>query len=556
MSEGPGCIVDAGIIDEKCKLTPKAKKKFIQAIKDELTFGTENLPVPSLFPCGPPVAPNPFAGQLQLEDEKKYPEFHKNILGTYEKIACALNLKSDFKLLPICCPVSLGFKLGVEFRIPNFPSGFIPFLIPNPPLLALKMKIMPPPKLIAKFPGIPAIPPPLPTFPIPPDVKVPDFKTLFDFSLSFALNVPKFLVSLVANMPSLILKLPSLPDLFKSICDLAFQAKLFGDIRPDAVTQIVAVKVLTTKIVEMVFIAAVGSTLGSSPGGITGGIGKFLGYDPPEDDVELVPDTPRDRIVSYAKELVDTGYGAGASKQDIYASHLMLVEYAEPSKGPQADPRAIGKAKTLAKLRSASSCGLLARACLANGGASFVFDSKVDTSKQNPSVNLYYDFFLDRYRDGTAIAGIYTAAKKKDAIIPYKGGDLPPLQKGDVIIIEARGKPNNEHVIVLIKDYEPGSFSMTTVEGGQPDPGNGNKPTAVKQWEYVNAKSVPKNSKKLSMYVGSGNQIYIAGRTVLALIDSEKLCTDQTGADMSRSHGSIDTSIANDGPGSGFQQVT
>lgn len=554
MGQGPGCQVDAGIIDDKCKLTAIAKKKFIQAIKDELTFGTANLPVPPLFPCGPPVTANPFASQLQLEDEKKYPEFHKNIFGTYEKIACALNMKSDFKLLPICCPISLGFKLGVDIKIPNFPGGFIPFMIPNPPLLALKMKIMPPPKLIAKFPGIPAIPPPLPTFPIPPDIKVPDFQQLFDFSLSFALNIPKFLVTVVANIPKLVLKLPSLPDLFKSICDLAFEAKLFGDIRPDAVTQIVAIKVLTTKIVEMVFIAAIGSTLGSSPGGITGGIGKFLGYEPPQDNSHPKSDAPRDKIVSYAKEMIGTSYGAGGSKQDTYASHLMLVEYADPVKGPRGDPRAIGKAKTLAKLKEASSCGLVARACLANGGASYVYNSKVDTSQQDPSVNLYYDFFLDRYQDGTAISGIYTAARKKDAIIDYGGGDLPALKKGDVIIINDKKHRGKEHVLVLIKDYKPGSFALSTVEGGQADPKNGNRPTAIAQRDYVHGETVKKGSGKVSMYVGAGNQMFIAGRTVLALIDGEKLCTDQTGADMSKSHGSIDTALAKDGPGSGFQK--
>ena len=72
------------------------------------------MPVPPLFPCGKDILPNPYASLLDLEDEKKFPDFHKNIFGTYEKIAIALNMQSDFKLLPICCPISLGFKLGVD----------------------------------------------------------------------------------------------------------------------------------------------------------------------------------------------------------------------------------------------------------------------------------------------------------------------------------------------------------------------------------------------------------------------------------------------------------
>jgi hypothetical protein len=554
MPEGPGCQVDAGIIDEQCKLTPKAKKKFIQQVKDELLFGTDNLPVPPLFPCGDPVPPNPFADLLDLENEQKFPDFHKNILGSYQKIACALNLKSDFKLLPICCPISLAFKLGVNIKI-DFPSGFIPFMIPNPPLLALKLKIMPPPKLIAKFPGLPAIPPPLPKFDIPPAIKIPDFKTLFDFSLAFALGIPKFLAELVLQIPKLALKLPNLPELFKLICDIAFKSNLFGSILPDSIVQIVTTKVLITKVVEMVFIAAIGTTLGSSPGGITGGVGKFLGYDPPPEEPEDPSPTIRDKIIEHADRLIDTGYGQGSSKQDTYAQNLLLVEYSEPQQpSPPGDKRALGKAKTLAILKETSSCGLVARACLANAGASYVYNNKVDTSKQDPSVNLYYDFFLDRYQTGTAIAGIYGAAKAKGALIPYTSGDLPALKKGDIIIVEARGNPGKEHVIVLYKDYNPGSLTMTTVEGGQPDSGNGGKPTMVRKKEYINSKTVTKGSDKYSMYIAANNQIYIAGRTVLALIDSEKLVTDQRGASMSKSNGGIPTSVASDGPGFGFQE--
>ena len=305
MPKGPGCCVDSGIITEDCKLTPKAKKKFIQDVKDELLYGTDNLPLPPLFPCGPPVPPNPFADLLELENEEKFPEFHKNILGSYEKIACELNLQSDCKLLPICCPIALGFKLGVKIKIPNFPGGFVPFMIPNAPLLALKMKVMPPPKLIKKFPDIPVIPPPIPKFDIPPDIKFPDFSTFFDFTTSFSLGIPKLLGDIVLQMPKLALKMPNLPDVFKAICEIAHESKLFGDISPGSVTEIVAVKVLTRKIVEMTFITAVGTTLGSAPGGLTGGIGRLLEYEPPEDTQEEEPQSIRDKIVQAAEECVN-----------------------------------------------------------------------------------------------------------------------------------------------------------------------------------------------------------------------------------------------------------
>lgn len=552
MPEGPGCQVDAGIIDEKCKLTTKAKKKFIQAVIDELTFGTAG--IPQLFPCGNPVPPFPWAGMLKdLENEQKYPDFHKNILGSYERIACALNLKSDFKLLPICCPISLAFKLGLNLKL-SFPNGFIAFMIPNPPLLALKLKLMPPPKLIAKFPSIPSIPPPLPKFDIPPNIKIPDFNALFDFTLAFSLGIPKLLANIVLQIPKLALKLPNLPELFKLICKIAFSSNLFGNILPSSLVQIVAVKVLTTKIVEMVFIAAIGTTLGSSPGGITGGVGKFLGYEPPEDTTHEEPESPRDKIVSYASELIDTGFGQGDEKQDKYASHLLLVEYPEPQlPSPPGDPRALGKEASLTYLREYSSCGLLVRASLANAGASYIGYNKVDTSNQDPDVDLYYDFFLDRYSVGTAISGLITVAKAKNSIIPYYRGDLPALKKGDIIIVYSMSKLGSEHAIILANDYNPGDLMMTTIEGGQRDDGNDDRPTMIRKKEYINDRAVAKNSNKNSMYIDANNVLWIAGRNVLYLIDSEKLVTSTIGTNMQQPN-TINENLANDGPGFGFQE--
>lgn len=559
MPSGVGCQYDAGIIDEQCNLKPRAKEKFIKEMKDELTFGSLNMPVPPLFPCGPAVPPNPHARLLNLEDEEKFADFHKNVLGSYQKIACALNLASDFKVLPICDPIALGHKLGVNVSIPNFPIGFVPYLVPNPALLALKMKVMPPPKLIAKFPSIPALPPPIPTFKIPPDVKVPDFSTLFDFSLSFATKIPMFLAKVVASVPRLVLKLVDLPSLFEELCQLAFDSELFGHIEPASITEAVAVKVLCTKVVEMVFIGAIGSTVGSAPGGIVGGIGRKLGYIPPGDDEPEAPLSPRDLIVQYANAAAGFSWGGGQEAQDGYAQTLLYVEYPEPTGDkPQSDGRAIGRKATIAKLKHASSCGMFARACLYAGGASYVIDAGIDTSKQDPNVHLYYDFFKDSYRASEAIAGIYAAAKAKNALIPFPRTDLPPLRYGDVIIVEHRGEPGREHVILLTEDYTPGSYKMTTVEGGQPDINNLDaegrpEPTAIERKHYINTEAVKVGSGLYSMFVNANNELLLAGRTVVACVDSERLCTDPTGTDMTVPN-SFDRSVASDGPGFGFQK--
>ena len=551
-----GCITHAGILtpgDDK-QLTIKAKQKFIKDIKDELMFGTEG--ISSLFPCGDPVQANPFAGQLDLENEKKFPEFHKNVLGTYLEIAIKLDLESDFKILPICDPIAIGFKLGVKIKKPKFPDGFIAFLIPNPPLLALKMKKMPPPKLIAQFPSLITIPPKLPIPPIP-NIKFPDFDALLDFKFAFwnPLVFPSFFGELVLNLPGLLLKLPNIPDLFAELCKLAQKAKLVGGPKAgteeQSIVMIVAQKVLLKKVVEMVFILAVGTTIGSASAGITGGIGSVLGYDPPPDDSTEEPVSVRDTIVSYANDCIDFAWGP-TDKRDEYAQKLLYVEYgdgnpADPSSA-HSDKRAIGKQLTIAKLEEASSCGLLARACLFSGGASYVLNNKVDTSKQNPNVTLYYDFFQDRYEEGKAISSIIKAAYAKSATYNDQGehikNDLPPLKKGDVIIIYNPSKAGNEHAMVVVEDYKVGSFELVTVEGGQIDKSNKNRPTAIKKKTYSNSGTNP----KLVIRVQSGsNNVLIGGRKILTLIDSEKLCTDDTGTNMSISNVSTEYRDVADG---------
>ena len=50
---GNGCQTHAGILKQgEGTLTDIAKKKFIKEVKQEMVYGTENVPEPPLFPCG------------------------------------------------------------------------------------------------------------------------------------------------------------------------------------------------------------------------------------------------------------------------------------------------------------------------------------------------------------------------------------------------------------------------------------------------------------------------------------------------------------------------
>jgi hypothetical protein len=562
MSIVEGCQYHAGIIDASGKLKTKAKQKFIQEVKDELTFGTDGMPVPPLFPCGPKLQPIQNADLLDLENEQKFPQFHSNILGAYEKIANILNLQSDLKLLPICCPISLALKLGININL-DFPGEFIPFIFPNLPDLAVKLELLPPIELALKFPTLPSIPPPIPKFEIPPNIKIPDFSTLFDFTFAFTIGIPELLVKIALDIPKLILKLPVLPELFSTLCDITFKSNIFGSISPTSITQIAAIKVLTKRIAEMTFITAVGTTLGSSPGGMTGGLGRYLEYEPPGDESSEYTISTRDKIVDYARSCAGLTWG---SKKDEYTQKLLYTEYGDgtpKNTNPAAhdyDPRVIGSAASIQKCSEASSCGMFARACLWAAGASYVFEyngrplaTKVPT--KDPSVALFYNFYSDEYRilpsGGVAIAGLIQSAQKKSALYNYTKGDLPAVKRGDVIIVHNPEKNGTDHAIVVAEDYIQGSLNLKTIEGGQQDPFNKNKPTAILQKEYINADNLPKNQKIFESPYGmlieyATEDLVIAGRKVKYIINSEIVCESIVGSTYTGPHSALNIQLAAD----------
>jgi hypothetical protein len=227
--------------------------------------------------------------------------------------------------------------------------------------------------------------------------------------------------------------------------------------------------------------------------------------------------------------LLYTEYGDGSPKNTLAKDN---AEY---------DPRVIGKKKAVEKASEASSCGMLARACCFAGGASYAFKYRGQPLlNKNSKINRYYDFFADEYRlidgVGIAISGILQAAKSKNAKLDIPKHDLPALKKGDIIIVYDPKNSGREHVMILIEDYEPGSFHLVTVEGGQPDPDNKGRPTAIKKKEYKSTSDsdyVNKTEALSSPYgfeVTHNGIIKLSGRQIYALIDGEKLCTSSAGS--------------------------
>jgi len=537
--------------DQSGELTKRAKDKFIKDVKEELKFGTAGLPVPPAFPCGPDVPPFEFADLFPLEDEAKFPDFHENILGKdglYAKFAQMLDLPGGYKFLPICCPISLAVNLGL--KLPHIKFPFISVLIPNLPGLAIKLNVK-----LPKLPGL------LLNLPKPEFPKLPKFNFDLRFIELISLTLPKipdFVFSLVLKIPNFALKIPNLPDLFKLICKLAFDAKLFSVTGPESLTEIVALKVLTHRIVEMAFIAAIGTSLGSAPAGLTGGIGKKQGYEPPPQPGEPDDSIIRDKIIKFAQDCIDeslNGNGhAWSDGDDLYIQKLLPTESADPKNknDPAFDPRAIGVAAAKFKCSVQSSCGMFLRVALAAGGAhgNIAKNGQKQLSRYknpDPKIVIYYDFFQDEYRVGTGLSGIVEAAKQREEEIPgtiiVNGAtnpvkdDLPPMKRGDVIIVYKPGANGKEHGILVGEDYPGnGSLNLTTYEGGQTDPGNtkppaapGGAPTAIRKNTYQDGanitKGTPWNEQPYGIYRESGTgHILMGGRKVLWIFDGEKLC--------------------------------
>lgn len=451
---------DAGIL-ENDKLSKLAKDLFIKDVKNELIYGSAALPA-FIMPCGPEIPPVPFADTIELEDEKQYPEFHKNWLGTFEQIALALDIQSQFMFLPIIMdPVALAVKLQLDVPSLNFPDDFILFGTALP-LLAIKLGFDLPIDLAAKFPSILIPVPPIPNVPPPPDIDIELFPDLF-LHLAWPLKLPGMFADLILQMPSLFVGLLQL-DL-GAICDVVTNSGLFGDLgNPGNFVQVAAAKVLARKTSECVLIAMVGGSVGSSSGGIVGSMAREFGYVPPPGPATFDQD-PRDRIVSAAKGLDGKSWSTdkealSSEGNDFSKASLPYTEWILPIMANGSIDR---KKRAYNRAKSFSSCALFVRGCYFRGGAT------------DP-------YFVNEYRDSTAISGLLDVAKKKGAFIPFSRNNMPALKRGDAVLVQRPGEPGSEHVFMVTNDYGGGfDGSVSAIEGGRTDENNNNKPTAIKK---------------------------------------------------------------------------
>lgn len=156
-----------------------------------------------------------------LEDVKKYPDFHKEVLPKYKEIAAAFDMQGNFSLPP---PIIDPFAMVAKFNAPalpdfNFDITKLPML--NPAELAMMLEL-PIAEFTAKIPTIFLQPPPIPPpFPAPPTLDA-YLKINSPFDLKFQ---DKFNFDFWPK---------GLPDLFGKIFEVFFSApnKIFGLVEP------------------------------------------------------------------------------------------------------------------------------------------------------------------------------------------------------------------------------------------------------------------------------------------------------------------------------------
>lgn len=368
-----GCMVHVGILNENKKLTEKAKRKFIDEVKDVLKYGTEGIPDDSKpkFKCGSALPPDPTSAEAlkDLEDEKKFPDFHKNTLGIYEKIANSLDVEGNFSLLPAMAdPGALAGKLGVNIPAPSFPEGYAPYfaglLVPKMAASLVKVgetEFMLPITLAAKLPSL-VSPPQPPAFEVPPKLPLPAsvtvvsnsptpclervppvipqnaLSTLATIHASAAEGIPKLIVQVISKMPSILAKLPKIDEAIAEICGLVRDSGIFGEIKDSSTTQKAATIVLSRKTSECILINAIANSVGSAPGSLTSSIAGVTSdnskgpdvdrYDSiPQEPVTPPPNkpTPVQRALMRGQELAGTSYG-NEDTRGAYVSGLFYIE--------------------------------------------------------------------------------------------------------------------------------------------------------------------------------------------------------------------------------------
>jgi len=272
----PGCIHSAGAL-KNGKLSLGTYDKIIQ---DIIAAGRLGFASVGKFPCAAginlPAAPGIVPDDLA--DKEKYPDFHKNVMGNFEKVALGLDVKGNFSLpFPFWDPFALALKLDLDpptFDLPDLPS-----LTPPDLALSLGLRIPDAPKLAALL-----------SLPKPPEIDVPILdlninKPEFGLDAKFKFDLwPIALIDLIVSLavPGLLIDLPKLLKVPPDPCfviDKVVKAQIFGPTDPGDLAKVIAIQVLADFTGQCATVAVASMVVGDGgPSGVTGNLGTQYGW--------------------------------------------------------------------------------------------------------------------------------------------------------------------------------------------------------------------------------------------------------------------------------------
>ena len=227
-----GTLTDAGIIIDG-KVPDESFAAYVNDVIKMLQSGNGIFPQGVI--CNKEVKPNPAAKDLDLNNKKSFPDFHRIWRPRFEKMVLALDTPGDFQLaknglIPLIDPTALATFLGAKpanLTIPEIllqmTTGLPPLMVPGPgPVAYFALNLDPSAFSPADAPGmllkiLDAIKPipPLPPIPSLPNPILLKFGYTEQFNFDLALALAPMTTHLKLMMPALLLE--NMPGLFAKL---------------------------------------------------------------------------------------------------------------------------------------------------------------------------------------------------------------------------------------------------------------------------------------------------------------------------------------------------
>lgn len=466
---------------------------------------------------GPGVTPP------DLEDVKKYPDFHKEVLPKYKEIAMALDIQGNFSLPPpIVDPFALVAKLNAP-ALPdfNFNIANLPTLNPAELAIMIDLSIA---EFTAKIPTIfKGLPTPdlMPKFPAPPsfDAYIKINSLEFGFTDKFDFDFwPKGLMDL---FPKIFAELAVPTKIFGLVeptinvdfaIDAAINANLFGPSLPGDLFKKIVVEDLAEFTGQLTVISSTALAIGD--GGPSGLVGKmtyddFKIVDPPDERKD--PPPPGDSLVR--KKFTETmedfmGPFDKATFEKTAKSGYQSI--GAPGAGPgkkrldekySPDPEKWEKAPETSPGVFATTCGLL---------PGRVFAEMIRANK---------DAFGDMVSEPmltTGPHGNFLFAKFMRCFVPNMSG--ASIKPGDLYFLQGKLPLTHVAVVYSVEDHptEPDLEIWRTAEAGWGDSGYNKVKPGYDRQKSVWVRHI--YNKKTRRLFGGGGE----GADSFALSDSGK----------------------------------